>query len=70
MEVTNLLTVCFSAFIAVFFVLTFLAISMRLIIAIFPEKQKDEDSAIIAAISSTMSSLYPKTKITKIEELK
>lgn len=70
MEVTNLLTVCISAFIAVFVVLTFLAISMRVIIVVFPEKQKDEDAAIIAAISSTLSNIYPKTKITKIEEQK
>jgi hypothetical protein len=69
MEVSNLLTVCISAFIAVFFVLTFLAISMRLIILVFPAKQ-EEDSALIAAITSTFSSIYPKSKITKIEEQK
>lgn len=70
MEVTNLLTVCISAFIAVFIVLTFLAISMRVIIIIFPERQRDEDAEIVAAISSTLSNIYPKTKITKIEEQK
>jgi hypothetical protein len=69
MEVSNLLTVCISAFIAVFFVLTFLAVSMRLIIIVFPVKEK-EDSAVIAAITSTFSSIYPKSKITKIEESK
>lgn len=70
MEVTNLLTICISSFIAVFIVLTFLAISMRVIILVFPARQKEEDSAVIAAITSTISNLYPKTKITKIEEQK
>ncbi len=70
MEVSGLISICLSALVAVFLVLTFLAIIMRFIIFIFPEKQKDEDQALIAAITSTINRLYPKTQITKIEELK
>ena len=38
---SSLLSMCMASFAAVFLVLTFLAIAMRLIIVIFPEKQED-----------------------------
>ena len=69
----NLFAICMSSFAMVFFVLTFLAIAMRLIIVIFPErkiKTGADDAAIYAAITSTYSRLFPGVKITKIEEKK
>lgn len=70
MEPSGLLTICFSAFLAVFTILSLLAIMMRLIIRIFPEKDNQEKGAIIAALTSVVNRYYPGTKITKIEEIK
>jgi len=64
----SLLTICVSAFIAVFILLSILALTMRLILAIFPEKMMESNATLIAAISTTYNSIYPGTKITKIEE--
>ena len=65
----NILAICFSALAAVFFVLISLAVIMRIIITIFPEKDTD-CTAIYAAVATTMTSIYPGTQISKIEELK
>jgi len=70
MEQTNLLTICLSAFAAVFVLLTFLSALMRLIIMIFPQKISDTDTAVLAAAITTVSSIYPGTRVTKIEEIK
>ena len=64
---------CMASFIAVFLVLTFLSIAMRLIIVIFPEKQEDagaDEAAVYAAITSTYTRLYPGTRVSNIEEIK
>lgn len=67
----ELLGVCVSAFVAVFTLLTLLALVMRLIMAVFPEKKVIKtDSFILAAIASVMSTIYPGTKVTKVEEIK
>ena len=68
----NLFMICISSFVGVFFVLTFLAISMRLIIIIFPEKKVvlPDDEPLYAAISSTYTQRFPGTRISKIEEIK
>jgi len=70
MVTADLLSVCLSALLAVFVVLTFLAIIMRLIILVFPEKHKDDHPALIAGITSAINRFYPNMQITKIEELK
>ena len=70
METPNLLFICISAFIAVFLILTVLAIMMRIIIMIFPQKIFKADAAVIAAVTTTVTSVFPGTKITKIEEIK
>ena len=70
MDTQNLLLICFSAFTAVFFVLSIIAIFMRLIILIFPDKEKDNDAPLYAAIGATYNTLFPGSKITKIEEEK
>ncbi|UCG60760.1 MAG: hypothetical protein JSV52_10535 [Candidatus Zixiibacteriota bacterium] len=66
----ELLFVCISAIVVVFFLLAMLALVMRLIMAVFPEKILQSDSAYVAAIASVMSTLFPGTKITKVEEIK
>jgi len=70
MPSNELLLVCLSAFVVVFFLLAMLALVMRLIMAVFPEKILQSDSAYVAAIASVMSTLFPGTKITKVEEIK
>jgi Ni/Fe-hydrogenase subunit HybB-like protein len=70
MDMHNLLFISISAFIAVFFVLSVIAIFMRIILLVFPESKSDNDTAIFAAIGATVSTLFPGSKITKIEEEK
>jgi hypothetical protein len=67
---SELLIICISSFIAVFVILALLAIAMRIIIIIFPQKIISADSAVIAAVTTAATSLYPGTKISKIEEIK
>ena len=70
MPSNELLLICVSAFVVVFFLLAMLALVMRLIMAVFPEKIVKSDSAYVAAIASVMTSIFPGTKITKVEEIK
>ncbi len=69
MESFDLLAICASAFVGVFLLLTVLALVMRLITALFPEKV-DSNSSMIAAVSTVLHTLYPGTKITNVEEIK
>jgi hypothetical protein len=70
MQSNELFFICISAFLAVFVLLTLLAIVMRLILVIFPARKIVSDAAVIAAVSSVMQRVYPGTKITKVEEIK
>ena len=67
MDSASLLSICGSSFLWVFILLTVLAVIMKLITVIFPQKKEVTDAAVLAAISTTMTSRYPGTKITKIE---
>lgn len=67
----NLLSMCISSFLAVFTVLAFLAVTMRLIMVVFPEKQLEgggDDAALFAAITSAYARLYPGMRVTNIKE--
>ena len=66
----DLLLICTSAFVMVFLLLTILALVMRIITAIFPEKISKTDEIILAAMATVVSTVYPGTKITKVEEIK
>ncbi len=67
----NLLMICVAAFCAVFLLLAFLAVVMKILINVFPEKVKDElDAAMLAAVSASLSVVYPQTKITKVEQVR
>jgi len=70
MEMTELYMICGIAFLVVFFILTLLAFLMRIIMLIFPEKVAAVDSALIAAVATTVQTVFPGTKITKFEEKK
>ena len=69
MNPPDLLVVCLSAFVAVFLLLSFLAVVMRLLIAVFPEKVGGIDSATIAAVTAAAAYAFPGTKVTKVEEI-
>ena len=66
----ELLFICISAFIAVFVLLAVLALVMRVIIILFPGRTAAAEAVVYAAVASAISTVYPGTKITKIEELK
>jgi hypothetical protein len=64
----NLFAVCSLAFLTVFVLLGFLALVMHVITLVFPEKKAELDSAVVAAVSSTVAQLIPGARVTKIEE--
>lgn len=66
----NLVMICASAFAAVFLLLAFLSLVMRIIITVFPQKSSQGDAAMLAAVAATVSAIYPGTKITRVEEIK
>lgn len=68
METPDLLMVCVSAFFAVFVLLALLAVVMRALIAVFPEMMAKADPAVLAAVSTAVSTFFPGTKITRVEE--
>ena len=68
MERPDLLMVCIASFSAVFLLLTFLAVVMRILIQVLPEKLAKVDPAVLAAITATVSALYPGTRITRVKE--
>jgi hypothetical protein len=67
MEANNLYLICGIAFLTVFVILAILALLMRLILLIFPEKRTEVDAAMIAAVTTAVQNLFPGTKISKIE---
>jgi len=73
MDSYQLLFVCMSSLLAVFVLLTILAVTMRLLVAVFPEtirKLTTSDPAMLAAIMTAVASLYPGMKVTRVEEEK
>ena len=70
MESFNLLGICAVAFVAVFLLLSILALIMKAIIVVFPQKAAGVDAVVVAAVSSVVSIVYPGTRITRIEEIK
>ena len=65
----DLLTVCIAAFFAVLLLLSVLAGAIRLLMALFPEREAGGlDPAVVAAINAAVTSAYPGMRVTKIEE--
>lgn len=69
MNPPDLLIISLSAFVAVFLLLGFLAIVMRLLITVYPERVGGIDSATIAAVTAAAAYVFPGTKVTKVEEI-
>ena len=70
MDSLELLFICISAFIAVFVLLAILALVMRVIMVLFPQRAQVADAVVYAAVASAVTALYPGTKISKVEVLK
>lgn len=70
MNSPDLLSICISAFIAVFVLLSVLAVLMRMTSWIFAHKAVTTDAAVLAAVASAINTIYPGTIITKVEEVK
>lgn len=71
MSSPDILTVCGSAFVAIFALLALLAGFMRLLVFLFPEPIVDDtDLAVYAAITAVYRQNFPNSKITEIKEEK
>ena len=73
MDSYQLLFVCLSSLLAVFVLLTILAVTMRVLVAVFPEtleKLATSDAALLAAITTAVASIFPGMRVTKVEEEK
>ncbi|MCB9652804.1 MAG: hypothetical protein H6729_01580 [Deltaproteobacteria bacterium] len=71
MKDMNLLVVCLNAFAATIGLLSGLALILRGLVELFPEKPKAAtDAAIVAAITSAVATAIPGARVTVIEEKK
>ena len=68
LDVTGLFSACLIALISVFILLGSLALIMKLITAVFPDRAASIDAVFVAAISTTVASVYPGVRVTSIEE--
>ena len=68
LDVTGLFSACLIAMAAVFCLLSLLATIMWSITALFPVREARADSAVVAAISTAVVSIWPGVKVTRIEE--
>ncbi len=64
----SLLTMCATAFVAVFALLGFLAGVIRLITSVFQPRTDEGDPALAGAIATAVAALYPGARVTRIEE--
>ena len=69
MNLSDLISVCAAAFVGVFIILAVLAVVMRLILIIFPEKAAAIDAILLAAITTAAGRQFPGKRITKVEEI-
>ena len=73
MDSNQLLFICLSSLLAVFVLLTVLAVTMRILVAVFPatlEKLAGSDAALLAAVTTAAASIYPGMRVTRVEEEK
>jgi len=65
---TDLVSACLIALGAVFCLLGVLASIMWLITALFPVRKTKIDTAIVAAISTAVTTVWPGAQVTRVEE--
>jgi len=66
----NLLMICITAMLAVFLLLGMLALAMRALMAVFPERATGDDGPMLAAMAAAVAAAYPGTTITNVTELR
>ena len=66
----DLLTISTIAFCAVLLLLALLAGIIRLIMLAFPARESGTDAALVAAVTTVYSALYPGTTLTTMEEVR
>ena len=64
----ELLDACVLAFLLVFVLLAFLALAVRGITLLFPERKTGPDVVLTAAIAAAVAVLIPGARVTKVEE--
>jgi hypothetical protein len=67
MNQPDLLYICIAALVAVFLLLGFLAVAMRILTTIFPHRDTT-DAALLGAVAAAAAAAYPGTRVTRIEE--
>jgi hypothetical protein len=70
MNPPDLLVICTSALIAVFALLSFLAVVMRLLMAAYPAKVEGIEPATLAAVAAAAAFAFPGTRVTNVEEIR
>lgn len=71
MENPNLFLICLNAFAAVLGLLWVLAIALRSLIELFPEKPPPKiDAAVAVAIAAAANAVVPGARVTRIEEIR
>ena len=68
MDLTALFSACLIAMAAVFTLLGLLAAVMRMITAVFPVRDAEIDSTVVAVVSTAVASIWPGARVTRIEE--
>jgi len=68
LEAASLFSACLIALVAVFTLLGVLALIIELITTVFPERRHVIDPVLAAAISTTVASVFPGARVTRIEE--
>ena len=68
MSSPDILTICGSAFVAIFVLLALLAGLMRLLVFLFPVHAHESDTVVYAAVTAAYQYNYPNLKISEIKE--
>ena len=68
MNSIDVLAVSTVGFVVAFAVLAVLAMMMRLITLLFPERKDSSDAALVAGVTATYQALFPGVTVTKLEE--
>ncbi|CAN5863089.1 hypothetical protein BH23GEM5_BH23GEM5_24310 [soil metagenome] len=66
----NLLAISAIAFLAVFVLLSLLAVIMHGLTLMFPDKVDDPDAALLAAIISAAAAAYPDKRVTHLDQIR
>lgn len=69
MDETSLITVCATAFLAVFVLLITLAAVIRVIAVVLPSRDRTDDAVLAAAISAAVGTIFPGARVSRIEEV-